>query len=257
MKTSLARLASALLVLTLAAPAAEDVSPSLRVLNWNIRRCQGLDGKSDIERTAKVILEQKPDIVMLQEVDNRCRRSGSVPQAEALGRLTGMHHAFGKAMDHDGGGYGLALLSRTPLEDVKILPLPGEGEPRIVFMATTTTPLGKATVATLHLDHQQDARRLAQAQVAAEALLKSPHPVILAGDFNDRPGSPPLDVFSRAPWSLIAKSEPSGTFPADKPRAEIDFIVIRGFREKAPVRVIGEKEASDHRPLFVELASPE
>jgi hypothetical protein len=137
-----------------------------------------MDGKNDLERIAAVIRSQNPDVVLLQEVDKNCGRSNRVDQAAELGRLLEMHSAFGKAMDHDGGEYGQAILSRTEIEDAEVHRLPSQGEPRIAFSATVDSPMGRVTVASVHLDYQDEARQFAQAQVAAAALLKSPHPVV-------------------------------------------------------------------------------
>ena len=54
------------LLSTLPAEAAEPTV--LRLLAYNIRHGEGTDRKLDMERTAKVITELKPDLVALQEV---------------------------------------------------------------------------------------------------------------------------------------------------------------------------------------------
>jgi endonuclease/exonuclease/phosphatase family metal-dependent hydrolase len=88
----------------------------LRIVSYNIRHGAGLDGKVDLQRIAKVIAKEKPEVVTLQEVDQECTRSGSVDQAAELGRLLKMEHRFGKFMDFQGGEYGMAVLSRFPIE---------------------------------------------------------------------------------------------------------------------------------------------
>ncbi len=57
-----------------------------------------------------------------------------------LARLTGLHGKFGKAIDHDGGGYGQAVLSRFPLDAGTVHPLPGmpKRETRIAFEVRLT-----------------------------------------------------------------------------------------------------------------------
>jgi endonuclease/exonuclease/phosphatase family metal-dependent hydrolase len=62
-----------------------------------------------------------------------------------------------------------------------------------------------------------------------------------------------LAVFRAPPWEVAAKRAGDGpTWPADAPREEIDFVVLKGGRIEAGVRVIEEKDASDHRPLHCE-----
>ncbi len=96
----------------------------LRVLTYNILHGAGLDGKLDLARTAEVIKRVNPDLVALQEVDKGTQRSGRVDEAAELGRLTGMHAVFGKAMDFNGGQYGEAILSRYPFESTNLHALP-------------------------------------------------------------------------------------------------------------------------------------
>src|SRR5215213_773903 len=81
----------------------------LRVLSYNIHHGEGTDGKVDLERIAKVITVAAPDLVAVQEVDRKTRRTNGVDQAAELGRLTRMHVEFGKAIDYQGGAYGLAV----------------------------------------------------------------------------------------------------------------------------------------------------
>jgi len=222
----------------------------LRVMCWNLHHGAGVDNKQDLERIAAVIRAQKPDLVALQEVDNKCRRSQSVDQAAELAKLTGLNGVFGKAMDHDGGEYGQAILSRFPIGDTQVHRLPGDGEPRIAFEAEVKVDGKELRIITVHLDHQQDPRRLKQAEMVFKSLENHHEPMILAGDFNDLPGSPALTVFGE-PWKQLAKKDPVLTCPAEKPTVEIDHIIVRGLEPAGPVEVLPEAVASDHRPLVV------
>src|SRR5687767_4395118 len=123
------RVCLAVLAAALAAPAWADppAKPkALRVLSYNIHHAEGTDGKLDLERIAKVITAARPDLVAVQEVDRKARRTKGVDQAAELGRLTGLHVEFGKAIDFQGGEYGLAVLSRFPIKAAKVHPLPGK-----------------------------------------------------------------------------------------------------------------------------------
>lgn len=240
-------LAACLLPLVPSAEARE-----LRVLCWNLHHGVGEDNKLDLERIAALIREQKPDLVALQEIDNKCRRSQGVDQAAELARLTGLHGVFGKAMDHDGGEYGQAILSKHPIGDTQVHQLPGDGEPRIAFEAEVKIDGKALRMITVHLDHQQDARRLKQAETLAKALENHHEPMILAGDFNDIPDSAPLKAFA-APWTAVPKQAPAFTCPAPAPKVEIDHILLRGLEPKEPAIVLPEAIASDHRPVFARV----
>lgn len=107
--------------------------PILRVVSYNIKHGRGMDGKVDLDRTAKVLAKLKPDIIALQEVDKHCTRSGKVDIAAELGKRLKMDHRFGKFMDFQGGEYGMAVLSRLPIKTTRIHKLPRGAEPRIAL----------------------------------------------------------------------------------------------------------------------------
>ena len=98
----------------------------LRVLSYNIHHGRGTDGVVDLERIAGVIRGSAADVVVLQEVDDRTERTGRIDQTAELGRLTGLHAEFGRQIDYQGGRYGQAILSRTPLEEPRVHVLPGD-----------------------------------------------------------------------------------------------------------------------------------
>jgi endonuclease/exonuclease/phosphatase family metal-dependent hydrolase len=235
---------------------AQEAPKPLRVLTWNIHHGVGEDGKLDLARIAKIITDHQPDVVLLQEVDKNCNRSGQVDQAAEIARLTQLKYVFGKAMDLDGGEYGQAILATVEPANLTVHPLPSSGEPRIAVSATINSALGQVTVASVHLDFADEARQHAQAQVCAAALLASPHPVILAGDFNAKPDSRTLANFAQAPWSIVPKEAPAGTHPAGTPTTEIDYIVLRGLQAVKPATVTAEATASDHRPVLGVVALP-
>jgi endonuclease/exonuclease/phosphatase family metal-dependent hydrolase len=223
----------------------------LRIVCWNIHHGAGMDGRIDLERVAKVIAAEKPDLVALQEVDKSCTRSGMVDQCAELARLTGMTGHFGRAMDFGGGEYGQAILSKHPVKSVRVHPLPGDGEPRIAFEAVVTWRGMDIRFASTHLDLDAE-RRLAQAKTLVGLLEKDTRPLVLCGDFNDVPGSPTIAAVS-AVFSNMDKAPPALTCPADRPTAEIDFVFLKGFRAVKPLVVLPESVASDHRPLLAEV----
>jgi endonuclease/exonuclease/phosphatase family metal-dependent hydrolase len=240
----------ALLLSLSSLPLGAEPVQEIRVMSWNLHHGVGEDDKLDLERIAARIKEQKPDLVVLQEVDNKCRRSKSVDQAAELAKLTGLTGVFGKAMDFDGGEYGQAILSKHPLGETKIHRLPGDGEPRIAFEAVVNFKSQPVRLVSVHLDHQQDARRLKQAETLVKELSASKEPLILAGDFNDVPDSPVLKAFAEG-LTPVKKGADHLTCPAAKPDAEIDHMFVRGLKAESPVTVLPEAVASDHRPVVM------
>src|SRR5688572_24043854 len=95
----------------------------VRVLVYNIHAGKDASRIDNLERVAALIAERKADIALLQEVDRNTTRSGNVDQLAELQRRTGMNGAYGKALDFQGGEYGIAVLSRWPLRTIEVVPL--------------------------------------------------------------------------------------------------------------------------------------
>lgn len=253
--------ASLLLLLHLgqiSAPAgAEPVR--VRVLTYNIHHGEGTDGKVDLDRIAKVIREARPDVVALQECDRRTVRSGRIDQPAELARLTGMQAVFGKNLDHGGGEYGNAVLSRWKIVEHQnhLLPRVGDREQRGVLDVTIEVPgrEGAIRVLATHLDYgRQDVERLACCEALASlARARMQFPTLLAGDLNDDPGSRVVEVLKRT-WS-VPDGEPTPTIPASNPRRQIDYVL---FRPAACWKLLEQRTltapiASDHLPLLAVL----
>ena len=96
-----------------------DYSKCIKVASYNIRTLQdpttGVYGDG-LTAIVEEIAEVNPDIIGLQEVDNKTARSGYVDQTKLLADTLGYeYYYFGKATDKNGGEYGHALLSKYPI----------------------------------------------------------------------------------------------------------------------------------------------
>ncbi len=227
----------------------------LRVLCYNIHHAQGVDGKLDVSRIARVILSVKPDLVALQEMDQKTKRTQKVDQVAELARLTKMKSIFGANIDFQGGHYGNAILSRFPITRHKNHHLPNVdmGEQRGVLESVIKVSKEESVffMAT-HLDHRRpDAERRASAKFINQMMGdRDKMPAILAGDFNDVPGSPTLREVGKL-W-MRTNPEITPTIPVAKPVRQIDYILVRP-KERWKVietKVLDEAVASDHRAIF-------
>jgi endonuclease/exonuclease/phosphatase family metal-dependent hydrolase len=231
-------------------------SPRLRVMTYNIHHGRGADNTIDLQRVADVINRADVDLVGLQEVDVRTRRSGGVDQLAELARLTNMHARFGKGRDFEGGDYGQAILSRRPIASLEVHSLPpaNDADRRVALDAHIP---GDAThpdvrfVGT-HVHHVSEDFRAAQAKRLIE-ILGDDGNVILTGDFNAIPGSPTMNLLLAHYADTIADT--ALTYPASQPVKKIDWVLLpRSSRWRVvDSRVIDEPIASDHRPVVVEL----
>ena len=68
------------------------VPETLRILTYNVRNGQGLDAPEimDVARIGRVIAAQQPDVVALQELDRKTRRSAERDILRELAEATGM-----------------------------------------------------------------------------------------------------------------------------------------------------------------------
>jgi endonuclease/exonuclease/phosphatase family metal-dependent hydrolase len=233
----------------------------LRVMCYNIHHAAppANADKIDLDAIAKVINDQKPDLVALQEVDVNTKRSGSFNQAEELGKKTGLTAYFFKAIDFEGGGYGVAILSRYPVTATHRYPLPNDernpGEPRVLGTATIMLP-GKHEIlfACTHLEAGGDSiNRQLQMEAIPRLLQDVSIPIIIAGDFNAAPGSGVVRTLDNHFHRTCDPCEP--TIPVNNPKRAIDFVAFSPqghFKVKHHI-VIAERHASDHLPVFAIL----
>jgi endonuclease/exonuclease/phosphatase family metal-dependent hydrolase len=241
-----------------AAAGDQPAKRTLRVLTYNIHHGEGTDGKLDLPRIAKVIADAKPDLVAVQEVDVRTKRTGGVDQAAELAKLTGLHGRFGKAIDFQGGEYGQVVLSKFPIREFKVHELPGEPNRETRVAVAAEVRVGDAGPTLLfvstHLDHQKDDLRRKQAARLDELFGTEKRPVVLAGDLNATPDSKPLELLAKN-WKSAEAGKPLLTIPVEKPARQIDFVLHRPADKFRVVeaRVLDEAVASDHRPLLVVL----
>jgi endonuclease/exonuclease/phosphatase family metal-dependent hydrolase len=234
---------------------------TLRVLTYNIHHGEGTDGKLDLERIAKVILSVKPDLVALQEVDQTATRTGRIDQIARLAELTSLHSAYGRAMDFQGGGYGVAMLSRWPLQEVVTHALPKAPgvEPRAVLSAVVQMEDNgpKLQFLVTHVDHRGDpTQRTIQVAKIRELFPPKPEaiPALLAGDFNATPESEVIkELLSE--WTDTAAGQQFFTSPSDPPIRKIDYVFARPAARWRTVetRELDEAVASDHRPVLAVL----
>lgn len=232
------------------APAPEI--PPLRCATFNIHA-----GTAGVEKLARAIAALDIDVIGLQEVDVGTARVDGEDLANELGRRLHYHVAFGKALDLDGGGYGVAVLAREPLTEPRSWPLPaGPGaEPRVMLVAQIDHHTERWTVAVTHLASHLDGDfadqvRLAQARKVAERLGGRERTVLL-GDLNADVGDPAL-----VPISIVGSFvglEGGATFPARVPVKRLDHIVASPDLYPVTARVV-DTGLSDHRVVVAHLA---
>lgn len=244
------------------------MSASLRLLSWNIHKCTGgIDRRYDPGRTAGVIAECDPAIVLLQEVAQDGSWYRGEKQVDVLGDLLGFSHRayfinvrFGPRR----GSYGNAILSKYPIHDAANVDLTVPGrKARSVLHAEVRVPLSSASHRTLHVfnlhlglserERREQLRRFLD--YLPSARLRARSPVVVAGDFNDVWGT--LGTQLLTPAGFRGPHRPLRTFPAYAPIRALDSLYVRGGVQLTSlhgIRTRATRQASDHLPLLAQLS---
>jgi endonuclease/exonuclease/phosphatase family metal-dependent hydrolase/predicted phosphodiesterase len=222
---------------------------SIRIMSYNVRNCTGMDNVTDFQRVADVINSVAPDVVAVQELDSATERSKGVFVLEELAKRTLMYHSYGPAIHFQGGKYGIGILSKEKPIGSKTFPLPGREEKRALLMVE----FDGYYVCCTHFSLTDEDKDLS-VSIISDIVKNITKPLFLAGDMNSLYDSP-TQAALRGNF-LTLNNYRQNTFPSDGANICIDFIY--GYRNGnmysvLAKKVIDEKLASDHLPLFVDV----
>ena len=271
--------------LPLQAAPAQEPPLRLKVMTYNIRiGAGGGEWPTDprrinLEPVARVIEQQAPDLVGVQEVDQFRSRSAGMDQPKWLSERLGMQVAFVPAYTVPVAGahderYGVALLARQPIPAPDRLPLykpdyrkshpqyPGYySEQRVLLIAPVRVGAWQIHLFVTHLGLTSDQRQR-QVKDIVDAAARIPGPKILMGDFNAEPTEPAMTQlrasFQDALAAVGATAEERKSFPAGlHPKGAIDYIFVSTDFRILKAQVLRDATvASDHNPVLAELELP-
>ncbi|WP_333870221.1 endonuclease/exonuclease/phosphatase family protein [Desulforamulus putei] len=224
---------------------------SIRVVSYNIRHARGLDNKVDLNRVAEVLCRSNAQLIGLQEVDKYLPRSHFQHQTKILGRTLNKFWAFAPNLYWGAAQYGNAVLSHWPILQYKQYLLPSKGEQRGLLEAEIQMGHRRISFFCTHLGLNRE-ERLEQTQEIIRVISQTPCPVILAGDFNDVPTSPEYNLLTSVLLDATSAVGGFGTYPANRPEEQIDFIFISPEWQVLSIFPI-KSDASDHLPILAEL----
>ncbi|MER7005728.1 endonuclease/exonuclease/phosphatase family protein, partial [Dactylosporangium sp. NPDC000555] len=235
---------------------AEGSGASIRLVAYNIRMGFGLDGTYRPADAARAIAAQRPDVVVLSEVDRAWLLNGGHDDLAVLARALRMRYVFGPAAD---AVWGDAILTNLPVGAVESLPLTADGAPTGAQALGAVLTFGGREIAVVstHIQPPPDGEPLVQVgEIAAFATrFGGSRPTLVAGDLNVAPGSRSLEAFAEAGYSDgFAPFRPVRTFPADRPAQEIDHVLVRGLTCTSVT--VGTVVTSDHSLVAATLALP-
>ncbi len=256
---------------------------------WSSTQPDGGPGaRHDLSGWAASVAGLDLDVLAVQEVDHRLARSGQVDQTAEIATACAQGGApwtsrFAAAVHGTPGrertmrpaaqtrlgepSYGIAVLSRHPVREWRELrmsrsrvrvpvPMPRGApdrvwwvpdEQRVALAGVIAAPGGDLTVVSTHLSFApaRAAGQLRELVAWAQAL---PRPLLLLGDLN-LPGRLPAWITG---WSPLIRA---ATFPAARPRVQLDHLLLDAGGEAVEVRGAGARmvASSDHRALRAEI----
>jgi endonuclease/exonuclease/phosphatase family metal-dependent hydrolase len=234
----------------------------MRLLTYNIHKgIGGRDRRYDLDRIIRVIEDENPDVICLQEVDRHVRRSDHHDQPRVL---TEAFRAVGSMYQLNvpirGGGYGNLLLSRWPIGTHHQVSLRvGLKKPRGAQMAVIESPEGPVHVVNWHLGLAEYERHRQVEHLLCHRLFResSGLPTVIAGDTNDWRGTLDGGPFARHGFASVTHPRSRfRSFPAYLALGAIDKAFARGpveIRHAKVVRSALAKQASDHLPVVVDF----
>jgi len=222
----------------------------------------------NLDRVARVIVREQPDIVALQEVDERSHWNRHINLLDYLQAATGYpyarHGIHNTRVGRKPLAYGNAFLSKFPIERCEVVPFGEKSIGEKGFMDAQFRIRGALVdVINLHLDFRSRRARLRQAARILEKIENryeagaTPLPPIICGDFNS--GSRAIrdalrhiveETSARAAYDYYPKRHRN--FPAHLPSRGLDFfLVAKPFRNARarPLRCF----ASDHFPVVLKF----
>jgi len=250
----------------------------VRIGTFNILHGRSLeDGRVDVDRLATAVKSLDTDVLGLQEVDRDQPRSfGADLTAVAADAMGAVDSQFVAALSGTPGGtwmaatgeeqpgsasYGIALLSRYPVVSWRVVrlqplrvsvplwstltrrPFLARDEPRVAVAAVLEGPFGQFTVCNTHLSFIPGWNGV-QLRRLVRSLAGTREPLVMIGDLNMERGT-------AGRGSGLTPIAAAATFPVDRPRRQLDHVLVRGG-----LRATGQAEAvrlplSDHRALVV------
>lgn len=248
--------------------------PTIKVATYNIGKNELASDVSNLDELNKAIAKIDADVIVLTEIDNKTARSKKVHQLEEIAKANKMDFAFGKALDFDGGEYGVGILSKYKIDKSKVINLPsGDAEQRVVLISQISKPGFDAPIIVMgtHLDWQKDPTiRIGQIRHILDASIGDTDTgfdniaasiKILAGDFNSTANEQPIQEI-RYMWNPVEfKGIDYRSWPAVNPAIDIDHIFtfkgqvwdVKNMEIPTDSKEFQWSSVSDHLPIIAEL----
>jgi len=236
----------------------------LTFMTYNIHSGVGVDKRYDLGRIRRVLNDERPHVAALQELECGSWRTSYDDQSEVLANDGALKSFFCATRPEDEGSFGIAVLSAFPVvhQQQYDLSYQTRREPRFCLRVDLEIEPGAVLhVFNCHLGLAARERAFQRKQMLGDAMLLSKelhHPVVLMGDFNDRP----ISVVHRTLRkhfidAFTATGKRWGpTFRAGPIPFRLDHIYLSGAIRVLDCWVRNDdltRIASDHRPVIASV----
>jgi len=160
-----------------------DQPHTLRVLTYNIQQGYDANGQLNFGGQLAMLRDAASDVIGLQESDTNRIAGGNFDLVHYFATRLGFHSFYGPKVG--AGTFGIALLSRYPIENPRVVYFYSAGEQTAAILATITSGDKRFQVIVTHLGNDGP---IVQQQELLQ-LIDPTLPVIAMGDFNFRPDS--------------------------------------------------------------------
>jgi endonuclease/exonuclease/phosphatase family metal-dependent hydrolase len=243
----LAILATAMSVALTATPPPAETNTSLRVLTYNLQQGYTKEGQRGMDKQLAFIRQVSPDILGLQETDTARIAGGNADVVRYYADQLKMYSYYGPSPVT--GTFGIALLSRYPIENPRTFYLYSAGEQTAAILATIRVGEQTFTVLVTHLGNKGP---MIQQQQVLKLLDGQPN-VIAMGDFNFRADTQQYALTTQSladGWLSAAQRQL--TPPELNVERRIDHIFVSPGTRVLRAEYFGPGP-SDHPAMFAEI----
>lgn len=243
-----------------------EMPRTIRVVTYNVHKCQGLDRRVRPARIAAVIKETGADVVGLQEVvsvEDDGRRE--LHQARFIAEELGFEFRIGENRKHAGGSYGNVVLSRLPVERCCNYDITWRWrEPRGCLRVDVRTELPGSPVlhlfnvhlGTAFVERRHQGRKLVGDSILRNEKLEGPRVVL--GDFNEWTHGLASRLLSEELRSADVRQHlrTRRTYPGPLPLFHLDHVYYDRTLELERLSLHRSRTAlvaSDHLPLVADF----
>jgi endonuclease/exonuclease/phosphatase family metal-dependent hydrolase len=226
----------------------------IKVVTYNIRSCEGMDGQVDLPRVALVLKSFDADIIALQEVEMGRPRTLLVKQANALARILDMGCVYGEAEKCKPGSFGNAILSKYPIKGYINHQLPAHNPQRALLEVYLDVDGQLIRFFNTHMELNRDLRLKQIREFIVPLIQSSDTPAVLAGDFNETIDDLGIKYLMHYFTDTFVANTGllTNTFISSKPTERMDFIFLNDGFVPLDYR-IQYADASDHLPVYAKI----